>query len=87
MKKAPTIPPSTIGTLVEQNNGPVEVARLLGDAVAYQEVQRWVRRGWANPKYALRLEPLLLKKSKLKLRDLLADLEANNASLAESAKR
>lgn len=50
---------SAIERLVELNGGPVAVARALNDVVAYQEVQRWVKRGYGAPKHFQRLVSLL----------------------------
>ena len=50
---------SAIARLVAYHKGPTAVARLLGDAVSYQQVGSWVARGWASPMHILRLEPLM----------------------------
>lgn len=60
--------------LVEHYGGPVGLARRLGDEPVYQEVQRWVRRGWGAPKHFLRLLPLA-KPLKLGMADLYADID------------
>jgi hypothetical protein len=78
-----TPPDSVIAQLVALQGGPAEVARKMGDIVHYQEVQRWVKRGWGAPKYFLRLEKMLPKGKKL--RDLHGDIEKNNAVLAEKS--
>ena len=44
--------------LVEHHGGPTATARKLGDAFPYQEVQRWVSRGWASPMHVLKLMTL-----------------------------
>lgn len=62
---------SAIARLVAYHEGPTEVSRLLGGTPAYQEVQRWVRRGWASPMHIFRLKPLLPRG--MKLEDLNAD--------------
>jgi uncharacterized membrane protein YdjX (TVP38/TMEM64 family) len=62
---------SAIARLVAHNGGPTEVSRLLGGVPAYQEIQRWVRRGWASPMHIFRLKPLLPRGTKLE--DLNAD--------------
>ena len=53
-----------ISRLVEAHKGPVALARLMStpDAkVPYQEVQRWLKRGWASPFHIQALEPHLLQ--------------------------
>jgi hypothetical protein len=65
---------SAIKKLVEQAGGPVELSRKLGGVPAYQEIQRWVKRGWASPMHLFRLEPHMPKG--MKLRDLNRDREA-----------
>ncbi|WP_454731471.1 MULTISPECIES: hypothetical protein [Cupriavidus] len=67
---------NAIERLVEANDGPVAVARALDGAVAYQEVQRWVKRGYAAPKHFLRLVPLL--PSGMTIDDLYADMSAQS---------
>jgi len=47
--------------LVEHHGGPTAVSQKLGGSPVYQEIQRWVKRGWASPKHIFRLEPLLLE--------------------------
>lgn len=44
--------------LVEHNEGPVSLSRRLGGKPVYQEIQRWVARGWASPMHILALKPL-----------------------------
>lgn len=61
-----------IRRLVAYHGGPTAVSRRLGGYPVYQEVQRWVSRGWASPKHFLLLEPLLLEG--MTLRDLFADM-------------
>ncbi|MBB3010675.1 hypothetical protein [Cupriavidus alkaliphilus] len=63
---------SAIEKLVEFNGGPVAVARALGGAVAYQEVQRWVKRGYGAPKHFQRLATLL--PPGMTINDLFADM-------------
>lgn len=65
---------SAIARLVAHHDGPVNVSKLLGGTPVYQEVQRWVKRGWASPMHIFRLEPLLPEG--MTLRDLAADREA-----------
>ena len=62
---------SAIARLVAYHKGPTAVARLLGDAVSYQQVGSWVARGWASPMHILRLEPLMPEG--MTLRDLHLD--------------
>lgn len=69
---------SAIGRLVEESGGPVAVARALNGAVAYQEVQRWVKRGYAAPKHFQKLVPLLPKGRTIS--DLFADMPPCKAS-------
>jgi hypothetical protein len=59
MSNVPT--ESFIARAVAHIGGPVATAEALGGAVAYQEVQRWVARGWASPHHALSLEKHLPK--------------------------
>lgn len=68
---------SAIERLVEVNGGPVAVARALNDVVAYQEVQRWVKRGYAAPKHFQRLVVLL--PSEMTIDDLFADMTSGSA--------
>lgn len=67
---------SAIEKLVELNGGPVAVARALDDLVAYQEVQRWVKRGFAAPKHFQRLVSLL--PAGMTINDLFADMPSCN---------
>lgn len=73
---------SAVARLVAHHDGPTAVSRLLGGTPAYQEVQRWVRRGWASPMHLFKLEPLL--PPGMSLHDLHADrvkaLEAKTAA-------
>lgn len=68
---------TAIGRLVIHHGGPAAVSKLLGGSPVYQEVQRWVRRGWASPMQIFRLEPLL--PDGMTVRDLYADREAATA--------
>ena len=63
--------PSAIQRLVEHQQGPTRVSQLLGGKPAYQEVQRWLVRGWASPMHILALKPLL--PPGLSIEDLYAD--------------
>lgn len=72
-----------IARLVSRHGGPTELARKLGGTPAYQEIQRWLKRGWASPMHVLRLEPLLLPG--MELRDLYLDRERVAASRKKSA--
>jgi hypothetical protein len=64
---------SAIKKLVDHAGGPVELSRKLNGVPAYQEIQRWVKRGWASPMHLFRLEPHLPRG--MKLRDLNKDRE------------
>jgi hypothetical protein len=75
-------PKSAIAKLVAHHGGPTEVSRLMGGTPAYQEVQRWVKRGWASSKHIFRLEPLLL--DGMTVRDLNADRERSPEPVAEA---
>ena len=48
-----------IARLVEHHKGPTKVSQLLGGKPVYQEIQRWVSRGWASPMHIVALEPLM----------------------------
>lgn len=63
--------PPAIARLVEHQGGPVALSQKLGGSPAYQEIQRWVKRGWASPMHIFRLEPLMPRG--MKLRDLDGD--------------
>lgn len=69
-------PDSAIARLVAHHGSTTEVSRKLNGTPVYQEVQRWVRRGWASPMHIFRLKPLLPKG--MKLEDLDADRERNS---------
>ena len=73
------LPDSAIARLVAYHNGPTEVSRLLDGKPVYQEVQRWVRRGWASPMHIFRLKPLLPKGMKLE------ELDADRERAAQAA--
>lgn len=62
---------SAISRLVEHNGGPTAVARFLGNVPVYQEVSRWVQRGWASPTHLFRLEPFM--PADMTVRDLFDD--------------
>jgi hypothetical protein len=61
-----------IARLVQHHGGPTALSRLLGGTPVYQEVSRWVARGWAAPKHVFRLEPHL--PVGMTVRDLIDDL-------------
>lgn len=61
-----------IARLVAHNGGTTAVSKKLGGSPVYQEIQRWVARGWASPKHIFRLEPLLPKG--MTVRDLYSDM-------------
>lgn len=44
--------------LVSHHGGPTAVSRLLPGQPVYQEIQRWLARGWASPMHILALRPL-----------------------------
>jgi hypothetical protein len=67
-------PTSHIRQVVDHIGGPVATSKALGGVPAYQEVSRWVERGWASPHHIFRLEPLL--PAGVTVRDLFADKEA-----------
>lgn len=73
---------SAIARLVAHHDGPTEVSRKLGGVPVYQEVQRWVRRGWASPMHIFRLKPLLPKG--MRLEDLDADRQRAAAASGKS---
>ena len=76
---APAVP--AITRLVEHNGGFAETARRMGGKPpAWQEVQRWVDRGWASQLYLLHLEPLMPKG--MTLHDLMRDRAAAKAAVA-----
>lgn len=63
---------SAIERLVQLSGGPVAVARALDGVVAYQEVQRWLKRGYGAPKHFQRLAGLL--PAGMTIGDLFADM-------------
>lgn len=69
-----------ISRLVRHHGGPVATAAAIGGGMAYQEVQRWVRRGWASPMHILKLEPLM--PPGMSIRDLYNDRDAATAKAA-----
>lgn len=48
-----------VDRLVRHCGGITELSRRLGGTPVYQEIQRWLARGWVAPAYALELQPLL----------------------------
>lgn len=46
--------------LVKHHGGASKVSQMLGGKPVYQEIQRWLGRGWASPMHILSLKPLLL---------------------------
>ena len=62
---------SAIAKLVSKAGGPVALSQKLGGSPAYQEIQRWVKRGWASPMHIFALEPFLPRG--MKVRDLAND--------------
>ena len=69
--------------LVQHHGGAVATAAALGGRPVYQEIQRWVKRGWASPMHILRLEPLL--PDGITVRDLYEDRERAGASESREA--
>lgn len=59
--------------LVRHHGGASKVSQMLGGKPFYQEIQRWLGRGWASPMHILALKPLLLEG--MTLEDLHADRE------------
>jgi hypothetical protein len=60
-----------ITRLVEHQGGPVRLCRALGGRPQYQEIQRWMQRGWAASKHIFELEAFL--PPGMRLRDLHED--------------
>lgn len=50
---------SAIQRVVDHLEGPAATSRALGGVPVYQEIQRWLARGWASPHHIFRLEPFL----------------------------
>ena len=73
-------PDSAIRRLVAHHGGPTAVSKALGGVPVYQEVQRWVRRGWASPMHIFRLAPLLI--DGLSLEDIDSDRERFSAKVS-----
>ena len=80
-KPAPAVP--AIKRLVDHNDGFANTARLMGGKPAWQEIQRWVDRGWCSPHYLIQLEPLM--PVGMTLHDLMRDREFAKATAAEPA--
>lgn len=78
-------PRSAIERVVEHHGSLAALSRALGGKPAYQELQRWVSRKYASPKYIHRLEPFLPQG--IKVRDLLDDFERGLAKKAAQAKK
>lgn len=74
---------SAIARLVAERGGPVALSKLLGGVPVYQEIQRWVKRGWASPMHVFRLEEHLLPG--MTVRDLHEDRERAATHRAEAA--
>lgn len=72
-----TPPSPAIVRLVEHHGGPVALSTKLGGTPVYQEIQRWVQRGWASPMHLFKLKPLLPRG--IRLEDLDADRERARA--------
>lgn len=65
---------SLIGLVVRHAGGPTAVSRSMGGWPVYQEVQTWVRRGWASPHHILKLRPVL--PDGVSVEDLFAEAES-----------
>ncbi len=63
-----------ISRLVAHNGGPVALSQKLGGSPVYQEIARWVKRGWASPGRIFDLEPFMPRG--MKVRDLNNDRPA-----------
>lgn len=75
---------SAIARLVAHHGGLTKFSSKLDKRPAYQEVQRWLRRGWASPAHIFRLEPLLPEG--MSVRDLYLDREAAQPARATKKK-
>lgn len=71
-------PQPAIVRLVAHHQGPTALSALLGGTPVYQEIQRWVKRGWASPMHIIKLEPHL--PPGMTLRDLYADRDNAKAA-------
>jgi hypothetical protein len=76
---------SAIQRLVDHQNGPTKVSQLLGGKPAYQEIQRWLGRGWASPMHILSLKPLL--PPGVSIEDLYADRTRVREAVEKATKR
>lgn len=56
---------SAIERVVRHHGGPTALSKKLGGYPHYQQIQAWVRRGWASPMHIFRLKPLLPRGVKL----------------------
>lgn len=74
---------SAIARLVAHHGGPTAFAAKL-DGFAYQEIQRWAKRGWAPPKHFMVLEPFLPRG--IKLRDLHEDVTVYEATVDKGSR-
>lgn len=72
-----------IARLVQHLGGPTETSRKLGGTPVYQEVQRWLRRGYCSPVHIHRFRGLLPKG--MTLDDLRRDREVVMAARAAEA--
>lgn len=75
----PTEP--AIAKLVAHQGGPVALSQKLGGSPVYQEIQRWLKRGWASPMHIFRLEPFMPPGMKVR------DLNNDRAAAAEVGKQ
>lgn len=76
-------PQSSIARLVAHHGGATAFSRLLGGQPVYQEIQRWLNRGWASPKHLFAIEPHLI--DGVTLRDLDQDRLTAKAAEASAA--
>ena len=67
-----------ISRLVRHVGGPAALSSRLDGRPPYQQIQEWVKRGWASPMHLFRLEPLL--PPGMSIRDLAADRDLAKAS-------
>lgn len=83
MAEKPNPETPAIVRLVEHHGGPVALSTKMGGTPVYQEIQRWVQRGWASPMHLFKLKPHLPRGMKLEHLD--ADRARANAEAAKAA--
>lgn len=76
-KPSDDIEEPAIARLVKKAGGPAALSNALGGKPVYQEIQRWVRRGYCSHIHVFRLKPFLPRG--MKLEDLGADRERAKA--------